>query len=638
MDDDFLYKSILLDQELLNKYINQKPISDSDLSNVLKQQKLDISVETFANLLGLSSAPNQNGLYIAFHKISKLSGPSSFTLLTPKNDQLPIIMLLGDSHDTIEKQCNKCNCSLSSQECCLKTFEDKFLKNLDLLSSPSHPIDIYVEGFSYNYNKVKLEDTLSSRISSLESRYKVNHQMYMMKHNYFICFDDIRKLDKEDKNYSLYEKYCPTKMIRWNFADPRISEIDNVLETQIFNTVCFFLNSTFNLKSKVEDTSFQLLQKLIFIPYEFFKILVDDKNSLIGHEFLQIPVKIQDEIKKCIVEYIIWIRNSTPNIEEVKKILQLESSKLTNIDVFHCLIHITSFITEIYSFLRILQSTPKPWLQIIIMSHKHCQNFINFLVNIYKKYNIKVNLGSENVILDFIHNKLNTTSQCIDFDNQKVHLVQLYQEIYGKELSINYENFNNKFYNKFSSIHLIRKLYLQLEFSNLIETNNISMSKINEIFNTMYKNLPNKQIISHILRLNDLENEINLFYNILIYIKKDNFNYEISTKLKEQILEGSKFHIDDSLYVFFFQSLAKYDNISKKEIWNLLVSIKPPSIEIINSYLSRDLYTMFIINVILGRKVFPNNTTLDQLEKLSLSYKNQIIKDAIDLCKNTLNI
>ena len=514
MIDEFIYKSLLLDIELLNKYVNQKAITYDELQNVIEKHKLEIDVETFAKFLSLSEDVNKNGLYVGFHRIDRLSGPSSFSLLTPETLDLPIIMLFGDSHNTNEYQCEKCSCSLNSLECCLRTFDDKFLKNLDLLSSREHPVDIYVEGFSSNYDINKNEFAIDSKKQHLNLENKVDHQMFMMKLNYFKCFDDIRKFDKEDPNYKLYEKYCPTKFIRWNFADPRVTERDNILETKIFTLIRSFLNSNFNVKTIERHPIFHLIQRLIFIPNDFVNSILNDKNSLLQHEFSQIPESIKEKVIESLVKYIDYLHSTTEDFEELKLALSLKSTRLNNFEIFIRLTNLTSFITEIYSFLRMLQSSPRPWLQVMIFGHRHCENFIHFLVNIFGKYKIRLNLGTENVILDFKNNKLTTTSQCIEFNKEKVHLAQLYQEIYGSELVLNYRQFNNTFVNKYSSIHNIRNYYLGFDFVNLIESNKISISKVKEILDKKYSDVNTKNIISNIIRLKELENEINLFYQM----------------------------------------------------------------------------------------------------------------------------
>jgi hypothetical protein len=84
--------------------------------------------------------------------IKKLSGPVNLTYLFPKKDVfsekadqgifLPIIVLLGDNHDSEENRCEPCD----EKDGCFLVESDTFLRSLDQLAK-EYPVDVYTEYF-----------------------------------------------------------------------------------------------------------------------------------------------------------------------------------------------------------------------------------------------------------------------------------------------------------------------------------------------------------------------------------------------------------------------------------------------------------------------------------------------------------
>ena len=655
MNDDYLIKTLLFDKNIIYKIVNQDAILEEEIERVIEKNNINISVEEFTKIFNLTSkrgsdSKENKGLYVGLYKINKLSGPTSLSILIPNNSSkkinnneedgtgkqeekssnykdLPIILLLGDSHDTINYECAKCNCSLSSVECCMRSFDEKFLKNLDLLSTNENLVDIYVEGFSKFYKRNKSEYEILNRQKHLENKNKVNHQMFMFKQNFYKCFDKLKD--------NAYKKYCPTNTIRWYFSDPRISENEDITETNLFNIVRRFDEDNFNIKKIKFNKYFQLLQTLVTSPNVFINKILDDTNSLLCYEFSQCSKDIQIHVKEYLFEYIRYIQNSIQNFNILMDIFTFkteQNSILTNKDIYIYLISLTSFITEIYSFLKMLQKNKKPWLQVMVLGHAHCNNFIYFLVNIFKKYKIYYKNGLDNLELDYKNHTLFTKSQCIEM-NQDVHLCKLYNTIFGKEIKLNYNYFNNSFINKYSSIHQIRNLYLGLDFTNLITSKKIIFSNVIKIVEKKY-NVLEREIINSVIKLKELENTFSLFYYILKIRNKDIVSEEIQN-LENNIITNNEYYIDDSLY-FLLLYYLKNNTSTELYIWNTILKIKPMTIEFLNINLSNDLFISFLIECILEKKVFPNIYTLEKLNEVKKNFNDEKVLKAIKLCESLI--
>ena len=113
---------------------------------------------------------SSRGFSIDSSVISRLSGPVSAYFLRPTSDflelskeqgfQAPLFLLLGDIHESNKGRCAECSCSLKpGHPCCVTVDGYDFFELLGKVSSPSHPVHVYLEWF---FSK-ELKDKLSSQ-------------------------------------------------------------------------------------------------------------------------------------------------------------------------------------------------------------------------------------------------------------------------------------------------------------------------------------------------------------------------------------------------------------------------------------------------------------------------------------------
>ena len=83
---------------------------------------------------------NNNYLILNKNKIKYISGPVSFSLLTPINNNFPIIILFGDIHYSSKNICKKC---ISNHNC--YNLHDDIINIFNNISNENNKIDIYLE-------------------------------------------------------------------------------------------------------------------------------------------------------------------------------------------------------------------------------------------------------------------------------------------------------------------------------------------------------------------------------------------------------------------------------------------------------------------------------------------------------------
>ena len=138
--------------------------------------------------------------------IESVSGPVSFYYLRPTkqvyNDgngqYFPLIVLFGDAHFSLANTCNPCVCK-DKKRCCYKLSDPDFLRKLDTLSDPEHPVDFFTE----------------TLVSSTEMGFfKGGGMMHdLTSENMISCYHHRFR-------GTLYDK-CPTKNIRWQAGETR---------------------------------------------------------------------------------------------------------------------------------------------------------------------------------------------------------------------------------------------------------------------------------------------------------------------------------------------------------------------------------------------------------------------------------
>jgi hypothetical protein len=176
------------------------------------------------------------GLSIDSVVISRISGPVSAYFLRPTTSFLnlareqgfraPLFLLLGDIHESNKGRCAACSCSLKPGHPCSVTIDGyDFFELLGKVSTPSHPVHVYLEWF---FSK-ELKDKLSSQ-SPVKVRKYLEEQIEHHKQshigplnriyaNNFACFFPDWKYKQGFQ--SIFQDYCPNKTIQWQHVDLR---------------------------------------------------------------------------------------------------------------------------------------------------------------------------------------------------------------------------------------------------------------------------------------------------------------------------------------------------------------------------------------------------------------------------------
>ena len=177
-----------------------KKLSKSVIKNpVIKKRPVIIEEETKKSVKVVSKKED-----VIFGKggISAISGPVSFYYLRPKKDvykqgngqYFPLIVLFGDYHSSLANTCKPC----ALNKGCYKLSDPRFLRKLDTLSSPQHPVDFYTEtvlsGTGRGFKGGMLKDLTSGEMIS--------------------CYHHRLRGTAYDK--------CPTKNIRWQAGETRM--------------------------------------------------------------------------------------------------------------------------------------------------------------------------------------------------------------------------------------------------------------------------------------------------------------------------------------------------------------------------------------------------------------------------------
>lgn len=152
--------------------------------------------------------------------MSKISGPVSMYYLKPISNDMPLILLFGDHHFSYDNMCdsneNSSKRATTSDSARrrneVEIYSPGFLKQLDKLSTPSRPIDFYVEYF---------DDTDNGSFNSPLDKF--TEPLFQP------CYKRTIKRGSQ----------CPAPNIRWHYSDIRLSKMKNNIE-YIFDTLYMF--------------------------------------------------------------------------------------------------------------------------------------------------------------------------------------------------------------------------------------------------------------------------------------------------------------------------------------------------------------------------------------------------------------
>jgi hypothetical protein len=152
------------------------------------------------------------GLHLPHHVVSRISGPVSMAFLRPTPEamdsyrphgiSLPLILLFGDQHESVEGMCSNCTCLKEEKECCFEIYDKPFLQELDAIGR-AYPIDYYTEFFDLIDERSILSPPQNDMF------YRFFHKTAKECHK--------RELRKNHR----YTLSCPTRFIRWHYGDSR---------------------------------------------------------------------------------------------------------------------------------------------------------------------------------------------------------------------------------------------------------------------------------------------------------------------------------------------------------------------------------------------------------------------------------
>ena len=169
------------------------------------------------------SAPLVPGLILApgTRPLTRISGPVSISLLEPASgddgkhirnngNKDPVILLLGDYHQSWDGTCEPCTCKKNDHTCCMAAYGADFLKLLDILAS-TYGVDFFLETFptahwTWTLNHTGIPDPHSQRgpMGQLTNMWTCLYRNFFQKNNLAVT-------------------PCPTKYIRYHSTDVRLS-------------------------------------------------------------------------------------------------------------------------------------------------------------------------------------------------------------------------------------------------------------------------------------------------------------------------------------------------------------------------------------------------------------------------------
>jgi len=395
-------------------------------------------------------------------KIDRISGPVSFSLLKPKmfifdelkkeGVRLPIFMLFGDVHFSDKHQCNNCTC-VDSSSCCLPIYSDEFLRIIDSIATPENPVDFGIEGFYAGKQKENLKNE-----NTLKYFRTLNKDiMQKLRENNAACY--VREL----RGTKLYEKYCPTKNIRWQYTDPRhapgtkysLEHLIQSLEDPAYkNNLSSLFMGKIPSKSEIkkvinEMSSKDMFYKIIMLKYhmvtspekaiDYFFSIATPQNSLVLKQFNKLSKSFKDLPfwKKALSDYFLYALKegedkdygknpSNDYINLIKKLRKEFYELLIKNDIDTLSIRLTdtlfrnalttaskgSSITEntifmdLYYIFRTFKipgaEGKNPFLSLIYAGDFHRKNITHFLSNIIRYYDI---VEEVNIKGDFMYNE-----------------------------------------------------------------------------------------------------------------------------------------------------------------------------------------------------------------------------------------
>jgi hypothetical protein len=243
--------------------------------------------------------------------IDHISGPVSFSLLKPKTSfSLPNIILFGDAHFSTKGMCE------CKQDGCYNVYDKSFLQILDSISTDENPVDFNTEAWFLDYQRkqAKIEEQFLKYVKIAEEN---KYSIQMLREKIMLCYV------KELKESEIWNKYSPTRLMRYHYVDTRLSnaysleylihhieskphptEIDPLSLSNLYsykklhpkvveNCIC-------KLKNKYGIFYFKILKFQYFLTFnlekaiELFFEIATPENSLIMKQYKKFPERLKD--------------------------------------------------------------------------------------------------------------------------------------------------------------------------------------------------------------------------------------------------------------------------------------------------------------------------------------------------------
>ncbi len=383
-------------------------------------------------------------------KIASISGPVSFALLKPKKFifddlkkegvHLPIFMLFGDYHFSDDFQCENCSCNLEDRSCCMPVYSDEFLRFIDSMATKEYPIDFGIEGFNLEDDRMRYK-YFAEKSAEWDKEYGLlkKGSIPKLRESITACYQ------RELRGSKLYEKYCPTKNIRWHYMDPRQARESKYnleyllwqlgfLEEKIF-AINYKKEDKKQLKKDIEEIKKKfpseemwrfvtnLKKQLVIDPksgiYSYFKVGEKYNNSLVLKQFNKLSKSFKDLPfwKQALSDYIIYVlkerRERYAELFIDNYLERMDSSRdkyyslLFNYDIegvfefingeHYNMLGATLNTTEntifldlyyIFRTFKIPKGDKNPFLSISLFGDAHSQNIKYFLTEIIKFYEV----------------------------------------------------------------------------------------------------------------------------------------------------------------------------------------------------------------------------------------------------------
>jgi hypothetical protein len=638
-------KEIVLGSETYFPLLFGKGISEESLESRARELG-KVQVNDLVKLCSLSLEENKtSGLKIGDQVINRLSGPCSFRLFTPKYKHLPVIICLGDLHNTITGMCETCVCH-SLEDCCYKSFDPTFLRHLDVLSSSEQPLDIYIETFLNQTNQAQLNPYKIAELQKqkLEDNKQINQQLYSMKLNYLPCMISYRTGDLKQVSTNR----CPTSNIRWHFSDPRVNILqtsdttgivfENAMMDFVTNAYRFqykdsFLQNVYDKRPEYLD----YLKKCFLLAFTdtdaYLSQWLSEPYSKTAKQFSKLSSELKERVRPYLLEYIYHIRNivtkdNKQTIETLCMFLQnnlnqnspdIQLSQMMKDQMFYVMIEMVSVYLDIYAYLRLLKVQPRPWCCIMVMGEKHCRNMSHFFTSILDQYTLQVSIGEPYVT--FTKTKVehhHLKAQCIDFSSHFINLNGLRQFYTGDETFLyqQIENTHEKFTGSNSRmLYNLRRILFSKDYDNTVET--LLYNKQNYLKDF---SLSDSDSLSRLCRLDDFEKEVKWITQFAE--KKRKWNRKEQLFLEESLKTINK----TSFILEAFLCCEKFDSSFRSKMWPWITQFVSPTIDLCNKVLYEKRSRTIVIDTLLNKSfhLTPNVYTFEYILKDFKKNPNEI--------------